>query len=523
MAWEKTVALADLAEKPHVFKSGPRQLVLLQAGGQFFAIDNRCPHEGYPLAEGTVDDSCVLTCNWHNWKFRLSDGECVLGGDHVRAYPVRTEDDFLWVDLSDPPPEVIESRILEGLRTAYDERDFGRICREVTRLHFNKLDPRLGVRKAIEWSYDKFEFGMTHAYAAAADWLAEAARQQDDWESQLICLSEPIDHSAFDALRHRQYPYGEPTEFTSAGFAEAVESQANDRAEGMVRAAMEAGNTWSDFEADIAAAALAHFNDFGHSLIYVYKTRQLVQLLGDEVTQYLAPCLARSISYATREDLIPEFSAYEGSLRELQPIGDTDAIIDAPFPASVRQALDFVSDNAQATSVRSLYDALLIALSKNLLFFDTTYGAAVDKPVQQSVGWLNFTHGITFANAVRAICEDHPHLWPAGLLQMALFVGRNHGFLDLEIDESKWLVEDADAFFAEARDIILDHGHRDPIFSAHYLKTTVAVEEELEFASGECQRYLLASLNRFLHSPIKQKHVRRLARQAIDLVQRDFR
>jgi len=44
----------------------------------------------------------------------------------------------------------------------------------------------------------------------------------------------------------------------------------------------------------------------------------------------------------------------------------------------------------------------------------------------------------------------------------------------------------------------------------------------MEHASDSCQRYLLAALNRFLHSPIKQKHVRRLARQALALVKRDF-
>ncbi|MFL5239337.1 MAG: Rieske (2Fe-2S) protein, partial [Rhizomicrobium sp.] len=30
-----------------------------------FAIANRCPHEGYPLSEGTLSPGCLLTCNWH--------------------------------------------------------------------------------------------------------------------------------------------------------------------------------------------------------------------------------------------------------------------------------------------------------------------------------------------------------------------------------------------------------------------------------------------------------------------------
>src|SRR5262249_15584006 len=92
MAWEKTIPVSELADRPRGFKRPARQVALFRVGERVFAVDNRCPHEGYPLAEGQVDGACVLTCNWHNWKFRLEDGECLLGGDHVRAYPAKVED-----------------------------------------------------------------------------------------------------------------------------------------------------------------------------------------------------------------------------------------------------------------------------------------------------------------------------------------------------------------------------------------------------------------------------------------------
>ena len=102
MSWERLVSVADVEAKPRVVRSGSRQLAVFKANGDVFAIDNRYPHEGYPLAEGSVDDDGVLTCNWHNWKFRLHDGECVLGGDHVRSYPARVDDGFVWADLRGP-------------------------------------------------------------------------------------------------------------------------------------------------------------------------------------------------------------------------------------------------------------------------------------------------------------------------------------------------------------------------------------------------------------------------------------
>ena len=69
-------------------------------------------------------------------------------------------------------------------------------------------------------------------------------------------------------------------------------------------------------------------------------------------------------------------------------------------------------------------------------------------------------------------------------------------------------------------DQILDHGFRDPIFSAHLIKTPFAVFDELETASPETSSVLLAAANRLVHASFKQKHVRRLARQAIQLVER---
>ena len=88
MSWVKAAPLSRLAEKPAVIKHPPRQISVFKVDDRVFAIDNRCPHEGYPLAAGTVDADCVLTCNWHNWKFRLEDGQCLLHVSNRHTYVV---------------------------------------------------------------------------------------------------------------------------------------------------------------------------------------------------------------------------------------------------------------------------------------------------------------------------------------------------------------------------------------------------------------------------------------------------
>ncbi len=525
-SWTKAVPCEDVRKGPVVFKVPPKQVALFYANDAFYAVDNRCPHEGYPLSEGNVDDGCLLTCNWHNWKFQLQDGANVLGGDDVRAYTTKVEDGYVWVDLADPTPDAIEAKILAGLKIAFEKDQFDRICRELTRLRLNDLDPMVGVRKAIEWSHDRFEFGFLHSYAATADWLTLATQFEGEWEPQLICLAESIDHMSENALRHPPYPYPESGEaFEADAFGEAVEVEHYDRAIGMVVQGLADGLHWADMRDTFVEAALAHYNDFGHSLIYTYKAGQLLEHLGPEVERFLLPTLARHLCYTTREDLIPKFSHYAPALETLQRAQPAEARTyppPLPFPATLQQALDWVVEHTPHHAPEVIYDRLLETLARNLLNYDASYDAAYHRPVTDNVGWLGFTHGITFANAVRHECTALPHLWPAGLLQMACFIGRNRRYLDLTLTETQWEVADTDAFFSETHEMLLDHGMRLPIFSAHLVKTTQAVEEELSVASDNCQRYLLAGLNRFLNSPIKQKHVRRFARQAIALVSRDF-
>jgi nitrite reductase/ring-hydroxylating ferredoxin subunit len=524
MSWIKAASLSALDDGPVVVRQPPRQIAVFKVGDAVFAVDNRCPHEGYPLAQGSISADCVLTCHWHNWKFRLQDGECILGGDHVRSYGVRIEADDVYVDSSPPPKDQVEASIMRGLRAAFDVRDFGRICREAARLDFEGIPPVNAVRGALEWAHDRLEFGSTHAMAAMTDWLGLPEHWPGDRESRVVCLSEAIDHLAFDSLRHPSYPFAPAGDrFDPAAFAEAIELEQADRAEGMVRRALDDGLHWADLEESFVAAALAHYNAFGHSLIYTFKARQAIPRLGPQSERFLMLPLTRHIVYATREDQIPEFGIYAEALSRLpEPGGEGGMRPEVPFTATLDEAVRWLERSLASFPVEQVYDALLEALAHSLLHVDIRFDQSSSGPVSQNIGWLDFTHGVTFSNAVRSMCAVYPAFWRQGLLQMACFLGRNHSFIDRDLDVSSWRRADQAAFLAQAREHLLDHGLREPIFAAHHLKNTVAVEDELRTASESCRQALVDSLNRFLHSPIKMKHVRRNVRQAIALVGRDY-
>ncbi len=50
-----------------------RAVAVFLVDGTYYALDDLCPHQEFPLHDGIVLD-CTLTCLYHGWKFRLSDG-----------------------------------------------------------------------------------------------------------------------------------------------------------------------------------------------------------------------------------------------------------------------------------------------------------------------------------------------------------------------------------------------------------------------------------------------------------------
>ena len=80
------------------------EIALYNVDGSFYAVDNLCPHEGGPLAAGTIRGK-VLSCPWHRWQFHLETGiSPVNPAVRVQTYPVRIEGDQIKIGI--PPDEL---------------------------------------------------------------------------------------------------------------------------------------------------------------------------------------------------------------------------------------------------------------------------------------------------------------------------------------------------------------------------------------------------------------------------------
>jgi nitrite reductase/ring-hydroxylating ferredoxin subunit len=114
----RAAALDELPEgRGHAITVAGHVIALFRTPHGVFAVDNRCPHMGFPLDRGTVRD-CILTCHWHHARFELSSGGTFdPWADDVRAFPVEVRGRDVFVDIAergDPHRHRIE-RLAAGL------------------------------------------------------------------------------------------------------------------------------------------------------------------------------------------------------------------------------------------------------------------------------------------------------------------------------------------------------------------------------------------------------------------------
>jgi len=95
----KVARLADLPSGTGRMVVGPfdKPMALFNVGGEVFAINAVCPHQGGPLANGRLDGH-VLACPWHGWTFDVRTGRPDHPGGHcVAAYEVEVRYSDLYV------------------------------------------------------------------------------------------------------------------------------------------------------------------------------------------------------------------------------------------------------------------------------------------------------------------------------------------------------------------------------------------------------------------------------------------
>jgi len=101
--------VAELTE----FSSGrPKRVVVNETelavffiGGQFYAVQNECPHQHYSAMHEGILNGLELTCPMHGWTFDVSTGQATVGGGRLKRYAVKVVGNDVLVETPNPDPD----------------------------------------------------------------------------------------------------------------------------------------------------------------------------------------------------------------------------------------------------------------------------------------------------------------------------------------------------------------------------------------------------------------------------------
>ncbi len=553
--WQRAFPLADLpAGKARAVKLDGRQIAIFHREHDvLYACDNRCPHEGYPLARGRVLGDSVLMCIWHSFTFNLEDGKCLFGDEDVQTYPVRVVDGHVEINVVIPDPaEGIPARF-ESLTTALLEKRMGQAARDVVRLIQAGVSPEELVGFATLFDARYAEFGAaTHALPLAADILRILPRfpgvQAVRPLMQLFDMASEPSLSQTPNPRAESVDPGDDPVAAGERLREAANAMRIGEPEALLRGALAKGWGRSEIEPWLFRLCADHFIAFGHGLIYQVKVFDLLDCIGWEHADEILSAHLMVVAFGPREERIPNHSALLRALARIDPklenwyaqsgdreleLPDQTALCSAVLDGSVDEAIDAVAIRLESgISPDALARTLSLAASERLLRFDP----AIDRNPSLQENWLDVTHTLTTAHATRQALQrfDDPNVLRT-LFHLAYFIQRTR-----PLDEEKpstiapargatlksavdavrarradeavaetagYLANggDVDALCIAFEDLIFaDHGVR-PIFVTHMIKTLLAARDERDALGNHPHRDRpLLAYTRFLASPIQE-------------------
>lgn len=559
--WSSVSSIEEVAHGSlTTIKRDDKQIVLIRHDdGRFFALDNKCPHEGYALAQGDLKD-CKLTCCWHNWKFDITDGSCLVGGEGVRSYDVRENAGQVEIDLADPDPATLFPPLLASLDEGLFKYENDRAARDGIRLLQLGYSPDDLLARVAHYDALHGEYGSTHTLAVAADCGRFLSRLPGP--EAMYAIIHAIDMCGDENVRMPPRPRPNP----EAGgnlemIREAAESEDAAKAEALLLGAMDAGATRSEIENWLHVIFSDHFTGFGHPLIYLVKAKELLDRVDDHWKRDIYGSLLYQYILSTREDTLPYMKVYRAEMEKTEPNldelfknGNANASFDEEtFVATILDASPVDSCVALTTALKNGVDgdriarALVMAGATRMLRFDPR----IEKDPTVAETWVWVTHRFTHACAVQQIIERHPGPDSLRYLFHAVAFINSGKRMDLPVSEiyeikpqpgsitdltaaiSSHATEQAtgiamqllssDEGFQAIRVVLEDLSIQDvvirPIVVAHLIKTTLAAIETYETHAGFGARSLgILAIVRFLCLGIKERRVHDMVTASIGWV-----
>ena len=291
-------------------KVGSLPVVVFWDDGRAYAIEDRCPHMGFPLHQGTVE-SGLVTCHWHHARFDLASG-CTLDpfADDARGFDVSIEGDDVLVaarETGDPVPH-LRRRLEQGLE---DGRSLV-MAKSVLGLLESGVAPgdivRVGLDFGTRYRDAGWGAGLT-VLVAMANLLPHLA----DTDRALALTHGLVFVSRDTQSQPPRFPLdplddGVDTERLSEWYRRFVETRSSDAAERSLATAIAAdasngSRVSGDVESMMFAAVTDHvFIDGGHTLDFTNKAFEALEYVGADEAATVLPTLVRETVSASRSE-----------------------------------------------------------------------------------------------------------------------------------------------------------------------------------------------------------------------------
>jgi nitrite reductase/ring-hydroxylating ferredoxin subunit len=393
-----------------------RTVALFSHGDDVFAVENRCPHMGFPLHRGSVKDG-ILTCHWHHARFDLASGGTFdQWADDVTAFPVTVQDGDVWLDLAPggDPRAHQRDRLRVGL-----ERNLSLVIGKAVILLLDRGDApvepfRIGLDFGTRYRRAGWGQGLTMLTChlnlaplldaeerprALYHGLSATARDCDGMAPRFVV--RPLPNADTDVPTLKRW------------FRRFIEVRDAEGAERCIVSAVRAGASGPELADMLFAAVTDHrYISTGHPLDFTNKALEALDAIGwePEATESALTSLARGYAEASRME---ESNAWRNPV-------DLIALLDVAF-ADLPAALDtgraatgrwdggaallpvMLGDDPSA-SVAALLDALRAGCSPEELAGFVAYAAALRiarfHTSNEFGDWDTALHTFTFANAV---------------------------------------------------------------------------------------------------------------------------
>jgi len=102
LRWYKVLDDAKQLHENRVMtvSAGTQDICLTRFEGKICALDNKCPHQGGPLGEGSIENG-LLRCPWHGWDYHPCTGKVPGYDDAVKTYGLKEEAGAVWVAVEE--------------------------------------------------------------------------------------------------------------------------------------------------------------------------------------------------------------------------------------------------------------------------------------------------------------------------------------------------------------------------------------------------------------------------------------